>query len=169
MCEQNKIETRRRNIFLYRYSYTEFKTNHLSYLKGFSDSSKKSDVPLTYGQFKKKSFYPVALSKTANCGTLAMILCFTGEQRKALGERDESARSETYASRGAWLKKKSARRCLALYAFIRLPLRLKKIKLAPIPQDSSTLTSGSRIQHIETYYLKNKEAWTVICFVVRHA
>ena len=98
-----------------------------------------------------------------------MILCFTGEQRKALGERDESARSETYASRGAWLKKKSARRCLALYAFIRLPLRLKKIKLAPIPQDSSTLTSGSRIQHIETYYLKNKEAWTVICFVVRHA
>ena len=90
--------------------------------------------------------------------------------KKALGERDESARSETCASRGARLKKhKSARRCLALYAFILLPLRLKKIKLAPIPQDSSTLTSRSRIQHIETYYLKNKEAWTVICFVVRHA
>ena len=92
MCKRNKIETRRRNIFLYRYSYTEFKTNHLSYLKGFSDSSKKIDVPLTYGQFKKKSFYPVALSKTANCGTLAMILCFTGEQRKARGKREESVR-----------------------------------------------------------------------------
>ena len=56
MGEQNKIETRRRNIFLYRHSYTEFKTNHLSYLKGFSDSSKKSDVTLTYGQFKKNPF-----------------------------------------------------------------------------------------------------------------
>ena len=33
MCEQNKIETRRRNIFLYRYSYTEFKTDHLCRFK----------------------------------------------------------------------------------------------------------------------------------------